>query len=55
MKLKRICAAALALALLLTDIADGYRVPVDEEICADCKEVSCTPCWYLWLRKETTE
>ncbi len=41
-----------ALCLLLSDISDGYLAPVDEEICADCKEVSCTPCWELWLRKE---
>lgn len=40
-----------ALCLFLSDISDGYMAPVSDDICADCKEVSCTPCWELWLRK----
>lgn len=41
-----------ALALLLSDVADGYLGPVSEDICADCEQTDCTPCWELWLRQE---
>lgn len=43
------------LAEWIAGVAEGGHGPVSEDICADCSEISCTPCWELWLRKEATQ
>ena len=40
------------LAVWIASVAEGGRGPVSEDICADCSEISCAPCWELWLKKE---